>query len=86
MLNDLVTSDKRIEDREGRRKWREGKRIRRRRWKRDSRPNHGNSRSRNSTSFITDLDCNILTTLHNNNFDRWELIFIIHSESLHYRS
>jgi hypothetical protein len=54
--------------------------------KRDSRPNHGNGRSRNSTSFITNLDCNILTTLHNNHFDRWELIFIINSESLYYRS
>ena len=65
---------------------RKGKRRKREERKKDSRPDHRYGRPRNTTSFITDFDGDILTTLHNDHFDRWELIFIIHSESLHYRS
>jgi hypothetical protein len=48
----------------------------------DIRPDHRNRTPWDSTSFITNLDCYILTSFHDDNLDGRELIFIIDSEAL----
>lgn len=42
----------------------------------------GHAASGNTAPFVGDLDCDVLASLHDNDFDRWEVVLVIRTVSL----